>query len=157
MSKEQVKELADLTEKREKIEGTRIFRMLMTLATSHYAVSKNYQELASAFAFYEGTLEIWNVKKRHELNLFLREFSRLLHNYLSSTFSLIRHNAKLCNDLESPKLAQEYSKQVERLNANDCVWFVKDLRHFAQHVGLPIPSAKLSFVKGKGIIRIKRK
>lgn len=157
MSQENAMRLGMLIEKREGLEGTKIFRMLLNLGTSHYAVSKNYQELSSAFAFYEGNLEIWNVRKHHELSLFLREFSRLLHNYLSSTFSLIRHNAKLCNDLECPELTQEYLKQVDFLNANSCVWFVKDLRHFAQHVGLPIPSAQLSFSTNHGKSELKHK
>lgn len=149
MSEENVKKLGTLVEKREELEGTKIFRMLLNLGTSNYAVSKNYQELSSAFAFYEGNLEIWNVQKRQKLNFFLRELSRLLHNYLSSTFSLIRHNVKLCNELNCHELSQDYSKEVDALELNDCYWFVKDLRNFAQH-GLPILSAQISFSRTQG-------
>jgi hypothetical protein len=146
-----------LVQKREQLEGTRIFGMLLNLDTSHYAVSKNYQELSSAFAFYEGNLEIWDVKKRQKLDFFLRELSRLLHNYLSSTFSLIRHNVKLCNELDSVELNQEYSKAIKALELNDCYWFVKDLRNSAQHVGLPILSAQLSFSRNQGNPEVKHR
>ena len=121
--------------------------MLLNLATSQYAVNRNYHELASAIVSYESNLEIWDMKNRRILNAFLRELSRLLHNYLSSTFTLIRHNVKLCKDLHCPELDRDYSEIVKDLNTNECVSFVKDLRTFAQHIGLPILSAQISFSK----------
>jgi len=144
MSKDQIQRLMELTKKRESMQGTKIHRQLMNLATTHYAVNRNYQELSIAIASYEGNIAIWDVKKRNELQTFLREISRLLHNYLSSTFSLIRHTSKLCEDLRCTELRKEYDKKVNDFNSNDCVFFIKDLRNFAQHVGLPKPTANVS-------------
>jgi hypothetical protein len=146
-------QLFHLVEVREKLQGNKIFFALKNLGTSKYAVDKNYKELDKAIAFYEGNLEIWNIKKRHEFNSFIVEFSRLLQNYLSSTFSLIRHNVRICNDLESKVLNKEYNHAVSILNSNDIVVFIKDLRNSVQHVGLPLLSAQLSFVKDESELK----
>ena len=119
--------------------------MIINLASSHYAVNKNYQELLNAIISHEGNLKIWDVNNRRMLNAFLIEVSRLLHNYLSSTFSLIRHNVKLCKDLNCPELDEEYSEKVKALKEKQVVVFVYDLRTFAQHVGLPLLVAQISF------------
>jgi hypothetical protein len=52
------KKYIELLDAREKLEGTRIFRMLLNLATSQYAVNRNYQELSSAINKCESDLEI---------------------------------------------------------------------------------------------------
>ena len=134
----------ELIDKHETLEGTKIFRMLLSLSTSNYAVNRNYQELSLAINNYEVNLEIWDVQKRQIFNAFMRELSRLLQNYLSSTFSLIRHNVKLCKDLQCSTLNEEYARKIEVLNTNDCFSFIKDLRNFSQHVGLPVLSAQLN-------------
>lgn len=131
--------------------------MLFHLSGSHYAVSKNYEELISKFTFYEGNIEIWDVKKRQELNFFLRELSRLLLNYLSSTFSLIRHYANVRDKLSCSEINKNYSKEVIVLDSNDCCWFVKDLRKVAQHEGLPVLSAQFSFSRLKGTPEFKQR
>ncbi len=118
--------------------------MLLNLSTSQYAVNRNYQELSLAINNYEVNWEIWDVQKRQIFHAFMRELSRLLHNYLSSTFSLIRHNVKLCKDLQCSTLNKEYALKIEVLNKNDCFLFIKDLRNFSQHVGLPVLSAQLN-------------
>lgn len=82
MSKEQIQRLVALAEKRENLQGMKIYRMLMNLVTTNYAVNRNYQELSKAIPSYEGNIAIWDIKKRNELHQFLREISRLLHNYL---------------------------------------------------------------------------
>ena len=150
MHREIIERLGKLVEERENTEGAKIFRMMLNLATSQYAVNRNYHELVSAITSYEGNLEIWNVKNRGMLDAFLRELSRLLHNYLSSTFTVIQHNVRLCKDLHCPELYSEYLKMVESLKINECISFVKDLRTFAQHIGLPILSAQMSFSKSEG-------
>lgn len=145
MGKDDGRRLADLMDKREHHEGTKVFQMLLNLATSQYAVNRNYQELSTALTSYEHNLEIWNVKNRAILNAFLRELSRLLHNYLSSTFSLIRHNVKLCKDLGCSVLDSEYLEKIDALDKNENFAFIKDLRTFAQHIGIPLLEAKFSF------------
>jgi len=142
------KKFAELLKKREKLEGTRIFRMLLHLATSQYAVNRNYHELFKAMEFYENNLAIWEITKRHQLNAFLREFLRLLHNYLASVYSLIEHTRMFCKELNNVELNSEYIVKLKELQNHVCVRFVRDLRTYSQHIQLPIISAKLSFTSG---------
>jgi hypothetical protein len=148
MSKEQIEKLRLLAEKRDTLEGSKLYKMLLNLATTHYAVNRNYEELSAAIKSYEGNIEIWDIRNRDKLNSFLREIARLLHNYLSSTFSLIRHTSKLCGDLGSKEFRKEYDKKVTDFNSNGCVYFIRDLRNFSQHVGIPPPAASVSPVSG---------
>lgn len=146
LSKENGKKFKELFEKREKHEGTRIFRMLLNLATSNYALNRNHQELMSAVGFYEQhVIEIWNIKKRDEFQVFLRELSRLFQNYLSSYYSLIKHTEQFCRESNCAELSKEYSERVKVLRLDDFVRFVYDLRTFSQHFGLPLLAAQLSF------------
>lgn len=147
MSIDNGKKYIELLEAREKLEGTRIFRMLLNLATSQYVVNRNYCELAIAINKYESDLEIWNIRKRVLFEAFLRELTRLLQNYLSSTYSLIEHNRQFCNDLNCSELDRAYSEKIEALRSNDCVKFVRDLRTFSQHIGLPLLSGQISIKK----------
>lgn len=141
------KKYVELLNAREKLEGTRIFRMLLNLATSQYAVYRNYDELSSAINKYEGDLEIWSIDKRGLLEAFLRELTRLLQNYLSSTYSLIEHNRRFCEDLNCSELNKSYSEKIRDLRRNDCVIFVRDLRTFSQHIGLPLLIGEISLKK----------
>jgi hypothetical protein len=134
----------ELINKRDLLEGATIQRMLFNLATAHFAVNRNYEELVNGINYIEGNLPIWDVKNRKIFDSILREISRLLHNYLSSTFTLIQHNVKLCHDLKNGELDTQYNTKVKELDENPTVSFIKNLRTFAQHVGLPILSARFS-------------
>lgn len=105
---------------------------------------RNYQELENQIIPYEKDIGIWEITKRDKLQAFLRELSRLIHNYLSSTFSLISHSSNFCEQLHNKNLRKEYDEMVAKLKFYDCYHFVKDLRRFNQHIGLPIIAAQLS-------------
>jgi len=133
-------------DKREKLKGTKIFNDIQNLATSHYFVIRNYQELERQISLYEkDSISIWDITKRNEFHAFLRELSRLIHNYLSSTFSLISHSSNFCDQLQHKSLRKEYDEMVAKLRLYDYYHFVKDLRRFNQHIGLPIIAAQMDF------------
>lgn len=133
-------------DKREKLKGAKIFNDIQNLATSQYFVIKNYQELEKQIALYEkDSINMWDIAKRDKFQAFLRELSRLIHNYLSSTFSLISHSSNFCDQLQNKNLRKDYDEMVVKLKLYDCYHFVKDLRRFNQHIGLPLISAQLNF------------
>lgn len=141
------KKYLELIDKREKLEGTRIFGMLLNLSTSRYTINRNYDELSRIITKLESDLEIWSVAKRGLFEAYLRELTRLLQNYLSSTYSLIEHYRHFCIDLHCSELDELYSEKVRKLRSNDCVVFVRDLRTFSQHIGLPLLSGQISIHK----------
>lgn len=116
--------------------------MLKGLDATYFAVNKNFQELSVAIVNFENNFEIMGYSRREEFELFFKELLRLFHNYLASIFSLIRHTSNLCKDLDCSNIEKEYTKKVEDLNSADCVFFIKDLRNFIQHVGLPALSGQ---------------
>jgi hypothetical protein len=140
------KHIVALIDKREKLKGTQIFNDIQNLATSHYFVIRNYQELERQISIFEkDAISIWDITKRDKFQAFLRELSRLIHNYLSSTFSLISHSSNFCDQLQNKTLRKEYDEMVAKLKLYDCYHFVKDLRRVNQHIGLPIIAAQLDF------------
>ena len=147
MSKNRGKRFIELLNKREKLEGTKIFGILDRLGISLYTEKRNYQDLSSAISKYESDISIWYLKNRPKLDAFLREFSRLLHNYLSSIYSLIEHTQMVRKNLDNSELNEDYPLKLEEIFSKDCVRFVRDLRTYSQHIGLPIIAARLSIKK----------
>lgn len=146
----------ELAEKREQLEGTKIIMLIEHLATSHYILNLNYHELRGLIDSYESDRKIWNVENRPKLEALQREFLRLLHNFLSSIFSLVEHTYAFRKDLDNSELDSFYNEKLKELRINECITFLKDLRTFSQHYKLPFVSATLSFTasdskKGDGI------
>ena len=129
---------------RENLEGKRIAVLLYSLAKSNYSVTKNYSELLSALKKPENDLAVWDIKNRATFKQILWELTRLLNNYLSSTYSLIEHYTTFCNELKWSELNEAYSEEKNLLLNNDCIKFVKDLRTFSQQMVLPLFVSQLS-------------
>jgi len=131
--------------------------MLHHLAFSIYILNRNYLELFIAIKKYKRNLSIWDLRNRPQLDKFMREFSRLLHNYILSTYSLVEHTQNLRKKLNQAELDREFSLKVKALSNYECVKFVKKLRHYFQHFNLPLVTATLSFEKKNkgngGVIR----
>jgi hypothetical protein len=132
------KRFLELLNKREKHEGARIANMQRNLAISLYAVRKNFEDLSFIIAKYDSDLEIWDVKNRDKFEVGLWELHRLLQNYLSSIYSLIEHNVQFCKDLNCAELNKAYQEKKDELLNWDCAKFVRDLRTFSEHIGLPL-------------------
>ena len=158
-SRENGKKFIELLDKRQNLEGTKVVNILLNLSNSNYTVARNYQELTKIIVTYEKNLSIWDVKNRPKLDSLMREFSRCLHNYLSSVYSLIQHTFIVKSNLDRIKTCEEFTKKVRILSDNSCITFVKDLRTYSQHIKLPIISSSISISKnktnGKNIVKKK--
>jgi len=146
----------ELAKKRDKLEGTRIIGLIKHFATSQYTFNRNYNELIALINSYESDLDIWALKNRQKLEGLQREFLRLIHNFLSSIFSLVEHTYAFRKDLDNQELNKFYDEKLKELRLNECITFLKDLRTYTQHYKLPFVSAKLSFTatnpkKGEGV------
>jgi len=156
MSSNRGKKFIELLNRRDKLEGTKIVGMLVRLDSSLYTVKRNYQDLSDAINRYESDMSIWYLKNRPKLDAFLREFSRLLHNYLSSNYSLIEHTQMTRKNLDNSELNEDYPLKLEEIFSKDCVRFVRDLRTYSQHIGLPLIAAHLSIQKKSHKVNEKR-
>ena len=66
--------------------------------------------------------------------LFFREFSRLLHNYLSSTYTLIQQVKELSEEYE--KVREFHKIKIAFLHNDNSHNFSRCLRHITQHFEL---------------------
>lgn len=130
------KKWATLDEKRETLYGTKVYQMLNSFKTTHYTVNKNYQELSSAINSYEVNTKLWDNEKQEERILFFRELSRLLHNYLTSTYTLISQGKEISKNKKYKKLELFYNKKIGSLQSDDSYNFSRCLRHITQHYEL---------------------
>jgi hypothetical protein len=163
MEKEAIERLFLLTDEKELLQGTKIVIMIRALKSSYYMVNRNYQELCNLISKYEES-DISEIFKDKGFANFFKELSRLVHNYLSSTFSLIRHASRIqkkLTKLNHSTLQEEYNREVSALQSNDCYWFINDLRVITQHVELPILNAffsrEIDWQKAKQSIILDRK
>jgi hypothetical protein len=121
--------------------------MQRNLAVSLYAVRKNLEDLTFLINKYESNLELWSVENRDKYEEGLWELHRLLQNYLSSIYSLIQHTVKFCRDLNCAELDSAYRKKKDELLNWDCAKFVRDLRTFSEHIGLPLLKGVINISK----------
>jgi hypothetical protein len=135
----------DLMDEIEELEGTQLSNDLDHLFDSIYTLTINYDVLQDAIKSYENDWQIWAVENRDRLESFQIEFTRRLHNYLSSVFSLLEHTYAFKNSLDNEKFNKRYSEQLEASDLSDKVTFLKDLRNYTQHYKLPFVTATLSY------------
>lgn len=131
--------------KREALKGFKIMVKIRHLGISQYTVNRNYSELLQLFESYSKDSSIWGMRNRPKLNALSREFMRLMHNYLSSIYSLIQHTIAFRNNLNISAFNDEYDTEINKINSNPCVSFIRDLRTFAQHYELPFVGASIHF------------
>jgi hypothetical protein len=125
---------ANLDGKKKGLYGYKVSQMLDSFGTTYYIVNKNYQELSLALNSYEAKTKFWEPERQEERFLFFKEFSRLLHNYLSSTYTLIKQSYKISK--EHKKSVRFYEKKIASLHKEDSYNFSMCLRHITQHFEL---------------------
>lgn len=139
---------SELITKLESSKGNKILSKIKNLAISQYTFNKNYGELINFIKAYEENKSIWALKNRPKLDAVQREFLRLLHNYLSSVYSLIQHTLTFRDKLKNDKFKKFYNTEASKFKIDEIMGFVKDLRRYAQHYKVPLSKASVSFKAG---------
>jgi hypothetical protein len=77
-----------------------------------------------------------------------KEIIRLVHNYLCAVSTLIDHNRKFMNKYtERSRFRLDYDSEIQRLfNTGEMARFVRDLRNYVTHKGLPDSKIGISLV-----------
>lgn len=101
----------------------------------------NYQQLKEQIEFFEDaqkSLHLDQAGNYQEKLYFQSEIMRLLHNYVASALSLIDHSRIHYRKLYENGIFPEYQQRVDRVFDKDPLAnFVKGLRQYFQHYGLP--------------------
>ena len=135
----------ELVNKLESLEGNKILGKLKHLSISQYTFNRNFSELINLIRIYEKDLSIWSIENRQKLDALQREFLRLLHNYLSSVYSLIQHTYVFRDNLKNDEFKKLYEEEAKKFKVDEIMTFIQDLRTYTQHYKLPISKASISF------------
>jgi hypothetical protein len=112
--------------------------------------SRELDEQLEFFADPRKSFQLWAVERRAELNEFLAEIGRFLHNYLASVKTLVdhtRHEMKAA--YAGTALHDEYQAQVDDLFSVGPPAFIQNLRNYTLHYRLADGFAQLSHTPGQ--------
>jgi hypothetical protein len=131
-----MKELPDMPE-------YHLYVELQQFNNSIYIFDRNFDELHKLIQFLTNdprVNELYWLENRDKLQMFSREVSRLLHNFVAAAMSLIEHTRRLDEKLYRDRgRFPDYQKRVDKEFTHDpLARFVKDLRRYCQHRKLPI-------------------
>lgn len=124
-------------------EGYKIGTKIDILSISSYVFKRNYTELKDALLTYslpQVYIKLWDVRKRKNLYKFQKEIIRLFHNFLSSSGSLIEHTRIFVRETyKSTQFGEEYTNKIKKEFDNSLLaHFIKDLRNYILHKGIPL-------------------
>jgi hypothetical protein len=129
----------ELLIKLERSKGKEIINKINDLSISIFILKRNYEELIKALTYYERERSLWDRKNRDKLDMFMKEFLRLIHNYLASIFSLIEHTQRFKKKINNEDFSNKYKIELDKYDLDNFIEFIKDLRHYTQHKNrLPI-------------------
>lgn len=143
-------ELRALAEEVNKSNALRYEEQIETLRMSYFVFHRNYEELKRFIGLRDNSskmLELWSLRNRHKLEIFINELLRLFQNYLASAKSLVDQTRVAVREwYDDTDFLNEYQNQVDtRFKENTLSGFIEDLRNYSLHYSLPITHATLSF------------
>lgn len=143
-------ELLALAEEVNKSNALRFEGRIVTLRMSFFVFHRNHEELKRFIGVRDSPqkmLELWDLKNRRKLEIFLNELLRLFQNYLASAMSLVEQTRIAIREwYEGTDFIKEYQGQINiRFKQNPLSNFIEDLRNYNLHYSLPITNATFSF------------
>lgn len=124
----------------------------------HFSISleifvSNFNELKLHLEIHNNpqiSLELMSQTNRELLHQYQKEITRLLHNYIASTLSLIDHTRKHHTELYGHNnLFPDYQEKIDtHFKFHPLSNFIKDFRQYIQHVSMPSLSSRLHWQRG---------
>jgi len=147
-------EIDKIRKKIHESEGYKIRAKIDILNISFYVFKKNHTELNSAILTYrlpQVYIKLWDIRNRKKLYQFQKEIIRLFHNFLSSSGSLIDHTRIFIRELyENTDFLEEYRNEIKKeFEDSTLAQFIKDLRNYILHKGIPLIKPNLPLEQNK--------
>jgi uncharacterized membrane-anchored protein YhcB (DUF1043 family) len=124
----------------------------------HFSISleifvSNFNELKHHLEIHNNpqvSLKLMSQDNRELLHQYQKESTRLLHNYIASTLSLIDHTRIHYRELYGQNdLFPDYQKKIDtHFKVHPLSNFIKDFRQYIQHFSMPSLSSRLHFQQG---------
>lgn len=125
------------------------YRNLKALQASYRVFYGNYIALTKYLEPLQNpreSLQMYNWDKRKNLENLIDETSRLFHNFVASTESLLDHIDKMIDKLYSQfsNMYDEKKEEYIKIKSESISKFVRDLRDYTLHYTLPIKELQIS-------------
>ena len=121
-------EYRDGLDKLQNTEGWRISKRIEHLGISAYIFKTNHDELVQRIEYFKRpeAMLLWDVRNRDQMPDYLKEVTRLLHNFVASAKTLVDHTRIIAREMyENTDFWKEYEAQIaQRLASNPLVQFV---------------------------------
>ena len=141
-------EYRDGIDKLQKTEGWRISKRIEHLGISANIFEANYHELMSKIEYFKSddAMSLWDYRNSIQMDNYLKEITRLLHNFVASALTLVEHTQIIARELYGTQpFWEEYRCEVaQKLSTNPNVQFVHNLRNYILHYDLPVTFASLT-------------
>lgn len=141
-------EYRDGMDKLQNTEGWKISKKIEHLGISAYIFKTNHDELIQRIEYFKSpeAMLLWDVRNNAQMEQFLKEVTRLLHNFVASAKTLVEHTRIIARGMyESTEFWKEYESQIaQQFTSNPLVQFVHELRNYILHRDLPVTFASLT-------------
>jgi hypothetical protein len=127
--------------------GREVFQDIQALYSTLLMVNENYAELTEARDwFLEQDIDAFAWDKRDQSQDFMKEYSRLLHNYAASVHTMISHAYTFIDryEDEKPELKEQYFQRLQDQELTVRGDLIKGLRHYTQKYWQPPIGLSLS-------------
>lgn len=115
------------------MEASRLERRTRMLQICRYTLNANYSQLLDTDKHFRNNQPKWVTEDEKTIRKFQLEYSRQLHNYISSYYSLYEHTQTIANHIENKSLSDGYDRKLEDLNIKTVSTFLLRLRAYIQH------------------------
>lgn len=115
------------------MDSTELERRARMLLVSRYTLNANFSQLLAADEY---ELPFRSLDNEPEVRKFQMEYSRRLHNYTSSYYSLYAHTQTISNHIGDEEFDRDYRNKIDELGIEEDSDFVKRFRAYIQHYQL---------------------
>lgn len=129
--------------------NNKIISVLKSVEITQDMVNRNYDEMIKLIDHYEKEQNLNFDKDRKLITEYHKELNRLLHNYLSSTYTLIEHTRMFRKKLNNDKFEELFQDKFSKLLNNEIYCFYKNLRTYCQHFNIPPTTASVKIISIK--------
>lgn len=106
----------------------------------------NYEELIGKhYEYQDFEYDDWVSDEVEIFKLLKEDYFRLLHNYITSVYTLINHSQRIVNKYGDEGFAEQYSEEIQEREIDTKGAFLQQLRHYTQKRKVPPIQATFEF------------
>lgn len=138
-------------------DGMRFLNKIRTHGFTYSIFLRNYKRLAEIIAIKdaEKILKLNHRENIDEREKFFEAVSQETHNFLASCITLVDHTrAFVKNEYSSHSFKEEYDKKILEITKNNICFFIKDLRNYVIHKGLPPLNFRMNIINNSDGLEI---